>query len=302
MSATQIEIEGGATRIGLLIAKCLVDPEQGCLIGRNGTIELQTLLYWINHARPDKNSLPILERHAGVFPVTDSNAVLDWIQEYFQANKDADCMAVGWYPPLESAERNLFSNWNPTVVSVRLRSLEPYYVAPQLRWTKLLAGQKVAVVSSFAETMKKQLEHREAIWGTNAESLLPSSTEFLFFKTGYAPSLALGRAGWSPPCASWSEAVSRLEQDVLASGARIVLIGCGGLGLPLGRRLRAAGKIVIVLGGAIQVLFGMKGSRWKTHDVISKFWNPAWIYPSAEETPAGAFLIESSCYWSPVKN
>lgn len=298
MSVNQIEIEGGAAQIALLIGKCLVQTNQGCLIGRNGTIELQTLLHWMKHGRTDTNALQVLERNAGVFPVSDSNAVLDWIQEYFQANKDADCMAVGWYPPVEKAERDLFSTWNPSVLPVRLRSLEPYYVAPALRWTKLLAGQKVAVVSSFADTMKKQIERRDAVWGTNAESLLPSTAEFVFFKTGYAPSLALGRAGWSPTCRTWTEAVDRLEQEVLTSGARIVLIGCGGLGLPLGRRLRAAGKIVIVLGGAIQVLFGIKGNRWKNHDVISKFWNKAWMYPSLEETPAGSSLVESSCYWA----
>jgi hypothetical protein len=298
MSVNQIEIEGGAAQISLLIGKCLVQTNQGCLIGRNGTIELQTLLHWMKHGWTDTNALQVLERNAGVFPVADSNVVLDWIQEYFQANKDADCMAVGWYPPVEKAERELFATWNPSVLPVRLRSLEPYYVAPALRWTKLLAGQKVAVVSSFADTMKKQLAHREAVWGSNAESLLPSTTEFVFFKTGYAPSLALGRAGWSPVCRSWTEAVDRLEQEILASGARIVLIGCGGLGLPLGKRLRAAGKIVIVLGGAIQVLFGIKGNRWKNHDVISKFWNHAWVYPSTEETPAGASMIEASCYWA----
>ena len=95
MSATQIEIEGGAAQIALLIGKCLVEPQRGCLIGRNGTIELQTLLQWNKHARLESSGLQVLERNAGVFPSRDSNVVLDWIQEYFQANKDADCMAVG---------------------------------------------------------------------------------------------------------------------------------------------------------------------------------------------------------------
>jgi hypothetical protein len=55
--------------------------------------------------------------------------------------------------------------------------------------------------------------------------------------------------------------------------------------------------VAIVLGGAIQVLFGIKGRRWKTHEVISKFWNDDWIYPKPEETPQGARDIEGGCYW-----
>lgn len=302
MNQSQFEIEQGASNLCLLISKYIADPSRGVLIGRNGTIELQTLLLWQRNGRIDSSFLPILERNAGVFPAFNHDAIMDWIQETFQANKDADCLAVGWYPPLEKAERAFLSTTNPSVLSVRLRSLEPYYVPPALRWTNLLAGKKVAVVSSFSNTMKGQLTKRAAIWGANADSLLPSTTEFLFFRSGYSPALALGRAGWEPPCATWKDAVDRLESEILLSGAQFVLIGCGGLGLPLGQRLRAAGKCVLVLGGAIQVLFGIKGSRWKNHDVISKFWNSAWVYPNEEETPAGANLVEQSCYWAPVKN
>jgi hypothetical protein len=89
-----------------------------------------------------------------------------------------------------------------------------------------------------------------------------------------------------------------MEEAVLKSGAQIVLIGCGGLGFPLAQRLKKAGKIVIVLGGAIQVLFGIRGERWKTHSVISQFWNKYWVYPSAAETPNGCLSVENACYWS----
>ena len=292
----QLEIEKGAYLITLQISKCLLDETRGCIIGRNGTIELQSLLGWMKRGEIDPSLSFPLERNAGVFP-RDPERLNEWAQEYFEANKMADTMAAGWYTPLAKHETDLFQTWNPSCSLVPLRALEPYYVKPELRWTKLLAGRRVAVVSSFTETMKKQLGKRQAIWGASAESLLPSTAEFQFFQTGYAPSLALGRAEWSPAAASWKEAVDRLESEILASGCRIVLIGCGGLGLPLAYRLRRVGKIVLVLGGAIQVLFGMKGKRWASHDVIGKFWNDAWAWPSDQETPMGATLIEDACYW-----
>jgi len=79
--------------------------------------------------------------------------------------------------------------------------------------------------------------------------------------------------------------------------ASVALVGCGGLGMIIAGRLRRAGISVIVMGGAIQVLFGIKGRRWERHDVISKFWGPSWVWPSESETPTGSFKIEGACYW-----
>jgi Asp/Glu/hydantoin racemase len=151
-------------------------------------------------------------------------------------------------------------------------------------------------VSSFTETIQKQLEQRHIIWGDNAESILPTTATFSFVQTGYAPVLAQGRGEWNS-CSTWKDAVDQVEEAVLSSKSEIVLIGCGGLGLPLAQRLKKAGKVAIVLGGAIQVLFGIKGDRWKTHSVISHFWNPYWVYPSIHETPKGAHGVENACYW-----
>jgi hypothetical protein len=85
--------------------------------------------------------------------------------------------------------------------------------------------------------------------------------------------------------------------EVVSQGARFALIGCGGLGMPIAKALKERGVIAIVLGGAIQVLFGIKGKRWKTHEVISTFWNDAWVWPSEAETPMNAQSIEGGCYW-----
>jgi glycine/D-amino acid oxidase-like deaminating enzyme len=85
--------------------------------------------------------------------------------------------------------------------------------------------------------------------------------------------------------------------QVLETGSRIALIGCGGLGMLIAHELKQHGIIAIVLGGALQVLFGIKGNRWKNHAVISQLWNEDWVYPLEEETPRGAEEIEGGCYW-----
>jgi hypothetical protein len=295
MSSNQTEIEQGASQVASLILECL-SQNKGCLIGRNGTVELEVLLNYNRYKKFFKDMTFTLERNAGVFP-QDEQSLRQWVQETTAASKTCDIVAAGWYAPLRQQELLFLNQVNPSYQCVPLRSLEPYYVGQQLRWTALLSDQRVGVVSSFTKTMQKQLKQRNAVWGSQVDSYLPDSAEFVFFQTGYSPSIANGHAEWSPPADTWISAIDTLEKNILASNVRIVLIGCGGLGMPLAQRLRSAGKIVLVLGGAIQVLFGIKGERWKHHDVIGKLWNQAWVYPSEDETPKGASLVERSCYW-----
>ena len=113
--------------------------------------------------------------------------------------------------------------------------------------------------------------------------------------------LAQGVAEWPSGITSWKLAIQSLVDQILESKARIVLIGCGGLGMVLGSELKKRGLIAIVLGGAIQVLFGIKGQRWASHSIISRLWNDAWVWPSVEETPRGSLQIEGACYWSKIE-
>jgi hypothetical protein len=212
-----------------------------------------------------------------------------------------DVLVAGWYEPLKQQEERFLNQTNTLAPRIPLRSLEPYYVAPELRWTHLLAGQRVAVISSFAQTIQEQTDQRELIWPLQTESLLPGNVEWIPIQTGYAPILAQGVAGWPADIGSWDVAVQWMVKEVLKSKASIALIGCGALGMVVGAELKKHGIIAIVLGGATQVLFGIKGMRWLNHSVISTFWNEAWVWPKPSETPRGASLIEGACYWNKIE-
>lgn len=287
-------VASGASQIYLCLS-----GQAPCLIGRNGTIELQVL----HSGAADASLRQQLELHAGVFPSTE-DSVVSWIRAYKSALGviDTEPIVAGWYAPLKLPEESLLNRYCFSESYIPLRSLEPYYVSPMLRWTSLLAGKKVAVVSSFAKTIATQILKREEIWGVHAETLLPENTTWFPIRTGYSPALARGRAGWPEGIGRWQDAVTYLTDEVMKTGAEICIIGCGGLGMILGAELKRRGLQCIVLGGATQVLFGIKGKRWETHDVISKFWTDAWVWPSLEETPGGAGDIEGGCYWQGQKN
>jgi hypothetical protein len=297
-----MELFEAASMIGGGIQAALKN-KKGFLVGRNGTIEMETLL-----SRYFKNTfyqpqLMILERNAGIFPGTAGSAQT-WVAQTLEAVRASDLLVAGWYEPIAAYEKELLIHLGKRGPFMPLRALEPYYMPHEFQWSRYLLWRKVAIVSSFAELAVEQVKKAADIWGDRAGGLLPEA-EYIPIQTGYAPVLAQGRAGWPEEITCWQEAVDSVVARVLASEAEIVLIGCGGLSMIIGSRLKEAGKVCIVMGGAIQVLFGIKGNRWKDHSVISKFWNDAWIFPPLERTPAGAEAIEGGCYWggeAPRKN
>ena len=314
-SFTQQEILEGAQSIGEIIQSSLTQykgyyTRQGCLIGRFGTIEFD-VIYWAEkfpESAVPTTKTDILERNAGIFPATRAS-LKRWVTCAKEAMMAADILAVGWHAPMATAEKELLGRWGWQGTKIPLRSLEPYYVAASAegdcndRWTRLLAGASVCVVTSFAATAAKQVaKGEERVWPGAGGSIWPASTIWHWVQTGYPPSVAHGRAGWEDSPESWEEAVEGVLTAVLATGALIVIIGCGGLGMIIGARLKAVGKICIVMGGATQVLFGIKGGRWANHPVISTLWNSEWVWPSAQETPKAADAIEGSCYWTPASH
>jgi len=295
------EVEAGAAAIRDLFA-----GEKPFFVGRNGTIEVETLLHWYTRRKavPQMQTYPTrirqqIERNAGIFPSTDES-IDAWCAVYVAALEHLDGAAVGWYKPLEEVEKWIMNTYMPEMAfGCPLRSLEPYYVPATLRWTGGLKGKRVAVVSSFAETMHGQIKKAKELWKAieGGGDLLSSEVEWYFVKTGYSPILSLGVAQWPPGIDSWQEAVNHTVDEVVKTGATIALIGCGGLGMIIAAELKRRGISALVLGGAIQVLFGIKGRRWVNHSVISNFWNDSWVWPAATEIPRGAVLVEGGCYW-----
>jgi hypothetical protein len=158
-------------------------------------------------------------------------------------------------------------------------------------WIKSLEGKRVLVVSPFAETIKKQYKKRVEIW-SSIPGLLPEF-ELLTIKCPLYAHLV------PPEHGSWMETLEFLISTCNAVNYDVLIAGAGAWGLPLAAHAKRNGKIGIHMGGATQLLFGIKGGRWDEKKVISKIYNEYWTYPSGEETPQGVEIIESSCYWKP---
>ena len=86
-----------------------------------------------------------------------------------------------------------------------------------------------------------------------------------------------------------------MENDIAATEFDIALLGCGAYGLPLAAHVKRLGRKSVHIGGACQVLFGIKGLRWDGHELISRLYNEHWVRPRETERPAGYLAVEAGC-------
>jgi len=271
------------------------------LIGRNGSTELEVIAYALKNGDDclfPEQLMKRLELYSGIFPATQESVSL-WLKEYKSALQSCDMIAEGWYEPLKHEEKYILDCIIPRPEKIMLRNLEPYYVKPHLRWTAYLANKNVAIINSFAQTCEEQTYLSKAIWPTDTESLIPSSTKWVPIKTYFPPNIAGSNKEASWKVNNWFTAVEQIVKEVEEEKYHIdvAIIGCGALGMIIASKLKKKGIQCIVMGGAVQILFGIIGKRWESHSVISKFFNDAWVVPPDSSKPLAFKKIEGGCYW-----
>ncbi|WP_139195458.1 hypothetical protein [Halomonas daqiaonensis] len=252
--------------------------------GRIGTSELAALYEAMEiefglRRQFSQRTVQTLNINAGFFPPRQE-AVQCFVELMFNCVSSADLLGMLGHPQFLIANRAL-----PAEV-VDLRALEPYYT--QVSWGRALSGKHVLVIHPLADLIKIQFSNRRELF--EREDVLP---EFQLSTIPAVQSIANTRV----PFSSWFEALDHMTEAMAAVPFDVVLVGAGAYGFPLAARAKAFGKQAIHMGGALQILFGIKGRRWDNHPIISKLYNTHWVRPSETDVPAGAELIEQGCYW-----
>ena len=183
-------------------------------------------------------------------------------------------------------EKLLRDRLAPEVQFCELGALEPY--DQDIPWTGALAGKRVLVVHPFATSIRSQYERRQRIWP--GREVLP---DFELKTLRAVQSIAGERTDFT----DWFEALESMKSGMDAVEYDVALIGCGAYGMPLAAHAKRTGHKAVHLGGPLQILFGIKGKRWDDLPSVSGYYNDAWIYPLAAETPSGSGAVEGGCYW-----
>ncbi len=256
------------------------------MIGRIGSVEIQAINAVLNkengliHKIPDIYSNTLCN-NAGFFP-NNIDMMNRFVQVYQEAAKALDVAAVFGVHD----EDYFYHEFSRVQKYIVLTSLEAYYLKNP--WTKCLKGKKVLVVSPFAKTIEKQYKKRELLFSN--PDILPS---FELKTLKAVQTIGSNTAGYN----TWFDALDYMKTEMSKIDFDIVLLGCGAYAFPLAAYAKSLGKKAVVIGGATQILFGIKGKRWDNHPKISKLYNEFWTRPDVDEIPKDNEKVENGCYW-----
>lgn len=170
----------------------------------------------------------------------------------------------------------------------KAENLEPYYCENE-PWSKALAGKRVLVIHPFADSIEEQYKNRCKLWKN--PDILP---EFELETIKAVQTLCNSKDERFP---TWFDALQYMEEQIATKDFDVAIIGCGAYGLPLAAYVKSIGKQAIHLGGAVQVMFGIRGKRWEDIPFFQEQMNEYWKRPSEDEKPKEASSVEEGCYW-----
>lgn len=181
---------------------------------------------------------------------------------------------------------------------VRHLVLEPWAAYPEASrqdsWAGALAGKRVVVVHAFRHSILRQQARLAEAWGAAAERVMPPSAKVVLVPA------VMNVAGRTDGLGDWRATLDTLVRRVDAVGPfDVALLSCGGLAQLLGQHLFDTNRSAVVVGGALQVWFGVLGKRWKkpaqsrSHPLAQALaaHRPGWLlHPLPEDTPSAKDL------------
>jgi hypothetical protein len=216
----------------------------------------------------------------GLFPVNE-DMLTSFGERMLSDIQNIDIL--GSWLPEEIRLAHLF----PTAQVVTLADLEPYYHPNP--WSEVLENKVVLVINPFEESIISQYAKRDTLF-KDARVLPNFQLKTLKAVQSIAGNTPAGFSNWFGALDWMCDRVQNIEFD-------IAIIGAGAYGLPLASFVKSMGKKAVHLGGATQILFGIRGNRWDDNPFFQQLFNEHWIKPLPTETPTNFQNIESGCYW-----
>jgi len=251
--------------------------------GKIGGIEASHIMNYLVTGEPKLvrgNSLAI---NAGIV-VKNENELRVWHELFLQSVKQLDYV-LEWCP--EQGDKYILDKvWNGKKRFYSFEGLEPFEYK-QDGWHCSLSGKKVLELSPLKNSIEQQIKKYDKLWES------ASIKELSVIKTPQPPALT------GEEEKSFLYTLKDLQEKISRESFDVAIVGCGGFSLLLLSFIKNnMKKPSIHLGGATQLLFGIRGKRW---DVGFKdrswYGTKEWIRPLEEDTPINKNLVEEGCYW-----
>lgn len=182
-------------------------------------------------------------------------------------------------------ENEVMKSYNGDVIS--LGDLEPFFSSAP--WTRALAGKKVLVIHPFHKTVEFQYSHRKHLFEN--PDILPE-----FELITYQP-FFWGVRDNPDKTKDFMRNLESMKKEIEVMDFDVALIAAGTYGFPLAAHIKRMGRQAVVMGGVLQILFGIKGARWDAMSQYNRFYNEYWLRPGEEYKPKCYSSFDGGCYW-----
>lgn len=255
--------------------------EAGTTFNRVGTTELKVLL----HVLKKGTNLPTKIRQeaqygSGYYYETRAE-LIRFCDQMLAIHENSNYIAS--FPTTRQKEYEETLNYTPEK-RLQLGHYEPYKFNDN--FFSFFQGKRVTVVTSFVYTVRAQIPKFRQL-----HKYIHEDVEFQLIQ---APQT---NAGFRSDGVSWQARLQALINGCERAGNANILIGAGSYGPILASELSKRGYTSVVVGGGIQLLFGIYGRRWYQREDFQPLFNKHWVWPLDEDIPKGHGLVENSCYW-----
>lgn len=287
----------------------LLSSGKPCMIGRFGATEMACIQNYlgVRHGKPsldeylrreasdwwwNPNIMNQMKDWSGFFPPTE-----EYLSKFCEMMlQDAQLIDIcGSYGAVRGGLYRL-KPYLKDPLFVPLQYFDPFVTSNP--WSRVLSGKRVVVVHPFAELIETQYARHSELF--EDKNVLP---DFELRTVKAVQSLGGDDHGFK----DWFEALEWMKREMEEEEFDVCLIGCGAYGFPLAAHAKRLGKQAVHFGGSLQLLFGIKGSRWESPQMalgaglapdfyLKLFSNPAWVRPDAYRT-AHSQKVENACYW-----
>jgi hypothetical protein len=231
---------------------------------------------------------------SGVFPA-NSAFYREFAAFYADRMRELDCIGLSMDSLRPSLEIIRFYSF--TADLIRYHDQEPDRSVPaddSRCYLPHFAGRRVLIVSPYAQALRDRAERDtfEAVWtNTGKRWFEPATVDAVEFPYGFARETQRHFGTCLDLLDDIKARVQQHEFDV-------ALIGAGALGIPIASHVKSLGKVGLSLGGALQVIFGVIGHRWRrSAHWRERYINEAWVDVPAKYRPDPGETDASMNYW-----
>lgn len=285
----------------------MLNGEKSCMIARYGATELMTIVNYLGVKNGHPNIISYLlgreldwwwrertkeqmQDWSGFFPPTTEN--LEKFCEMMLEDSEELDVLVSWLDDESRLEDILGSK-----TKIQGLFVEPFWA--EKPWTRALARKRVLVVHPFSDLIEKQYRDNRPRLFHNTD-ILP---EFELQTVKAIQSLGGETHGFK----TWFDALEHMKHEIDNHDYDVCLLGCGAYGFPLAAHVKRTGHKAVHIGGALQLMFGIKGRRWENPEYGVKelgktgcypsLFNEYWVRPGDNELSTNAKEVENGCYW-----